>query len=993
MGTKACPVPLFRTGQTVRSFLIVRIEQIHEIRATAYEIKHHPTGAKIIHLHCEDKENLFSIGFRTPPSDSTGAAHILEHSVLAGSEKYPVKDAFNELAKGTLQTFINAFTYPDKTIYPVASQVKKDFYNLVRVYIDLVLHPRILRETFFQEGHHLEFKDPNDPNSELTVSGIVFNEMKGVYSDPDSLMWKTIQENLYSDTVYAFDSGGNPEVIPYLTHDKLKEFHHHYYSPSNAYIFLYGDITTDEHLVFLEEALSGFSELRVDSHIEKQTPWTKPAGIKGTFPIEAGEKREQKTAVNLSWILADHLDHDAVLILKIISKALIGNAASPLRKALIDSGLGEDLSPVTGLESDLRQISFTVGLRGTDPEKASEIESLILGTLKQIADNGFEREIIEAALHQTEFGGREIVRRTYPYSIRLMTQIYQTWLYDGDPFAGLRFTTLLKRIRSQWKNEPDLFERMLSNRFIENHHRLLSVMEPSENHNEEREKTFQSIMKQCRESLSAEDIDEITRETILLKKLQEESDSPEAAATLPKLQLEELPREGEEIPTDSLIIDGMPVLAHDLFTNGITYLDLAFDVCDVPEELQAMLPMLGRLTTSMGAAGLSYIQMAKRIGLKTGALDYTLLSGLTVDGMSNWQKLVFSIRLLDHDIEASLDILMDILCAGDLDNDDRISDLILEKRNRLISAIVPSGHIFARRTAAGTLSIPACRDEQWYGRSQLQLLDRYAQSFIDKKEDLREKVFSLRERIFRRGRLTINVTAEGEQIARVYEKVKTRFERISSDGNQGMPSIPRLDPIRRGISIATQVNYVAKAVAVPTYSDPLSAALMILSRELSGGFLYNRIRVQGGAYGGLSVYDPMAGHFSFLSYRDPHLVETLKVYDEAIDLVTKKEIPKEDFEKAVIGTIALLDKPMDPAMKGFTAMIRNFAGLTEEVRRRFRERVLDASPESLREAAANYLSQAENRSAVAVYASAENLETANKILDKPLRIEPLTLPT
>jgi Zn-dependent M16 (insulinase) family peptidase len=358
-----CPAITLLPQEKRHGFMIRRVEQITEIRVTAYEMEHERTGAKVLHLHCDDRENLYAIAFRTPPTDSTGLPHILEHCVLAGSERYPLKDAFNELLKGTLQTFINAFTYPDKTIYPVASQVRADYFNLARVYTDLVLSPRLLKQTFAQEGHHFELADPENPGSDLIVSGIVYNEMKGAYSSPESLMYKALQENLYPDTPYACDSGGNPEAIPSLTYGQFKAFHRAYYSPSNACWFLYGDISTEDHLIFLKEILAGFDRVRVDSAIPSQPRWAGPSAICGYYPVGKGESLQKKTTVNMGWMMSENTDHDTALLLQITAGALVGSAAGPLRKALIDSGLGEDLSPVTGLERDLKQIAFAVGSR------------------------------------------------------------------------------------------------------------------------------------------------------------------------------------------------------------------------------------------------------------------------------------------------------------------------------------------------------------------------------------------------------------------------------------------------------------------------------------------------------------------------------------------------------------------------------------------------------------------------------------------------------
>jgi Zn-dependent M16 (insulinase) family peptidase len=409
------PEPTLNSGDKFSGFKVLRVETIPALRITAYEIEHENTGAKILHLHSFDRENLYAICFRTPPADSTGLPHILEHSVLAGSKKYPLKDVFKELFSSSMQTFINAFTYPDKTIYPVASQIKTDFYNLARVYTDLVFNPRMLKETFLQEGHHLEFSSPGDLSSDLTISGIVYNEMKGAYSSPDALMYKTIQENIYPDSIYSFDSGGDPEMIPTLTYEQFQNFHQRYYSPSNARFFFYGDIPISEHLSFISEMLAGFDKTAVNSEIANQRLFSQPRYVKHTYPVGKDESLEMKTMVNLAWMLAENKDYETALLLEIVSALLLSSAASPLRKALIDSGIGEDLTPVSGMESDLKQIMFCVGLRNVQSNDAEKIERLILDTLAKIVAESYEKDLIEGILHQIEFHGREIVRGSYPY--------------------------------------------------------------------------------------------------------------------------------------------------------------------------------------------------------------------------------------------------------------------------------------------------------------------------------------------------------------------------------------------------------------------------------------------------------------------------------------------------------------------------------------------------------------------------------------------------
>ncbi len=982
-----CPPPALRAGEMLHGFKVLRVETLPGVRITAYEIEHEKTGAKVLHLHGADRENLYAIGFRTPPTDSTGLPHILEHSVLAGSEKYPLKDVFKELMRSTLQTFINAFTYPDKTVYPVASQIKEDFFNLARVYTDLVLHPRLLKETFLQEGHHLEFTVPDDLTSDLNISGIVYNEMKGAYSSPDSLMYKAIQENLYPESVYAFDSGGDPDIIPTLTYEEFCKFHRSYYSPSNARFFIYGDIPTSDHLEFLEEMLAGFERVEVNSTIKSQERLTGPRIIRSTYPVEKNESLTRKSSVNLAWMLSENTDYENSLILEIISGLLVGNPASPLRKALIDSGLGEDLTPVSGIEGDLKQLLFAVGLRNVDSADAPQIEKLILDTLENIISTGYDNDLIEGILHQIEFHGKEIVRGSYPYGIALMGNVFQSWLYEGDPLIGLDFPAIIEKIRQLWAADPQLFQKMTKKWLLDNQHRILAIMEPDPDFSEKKEKAYRKKMDKLKASFTEAQLTAINEQAKELKKFQAEPDSPEAAAAIPKLNIFDIPRTVEIIPSQNKAVGEVPTLEHDIFTNGIVYFDLVFDISHIPEDLQQYLPFLGKILSGMGAAGYSYDEMAKRIALKMGGLGYDLTSGLSADAGSCWQKMIFSGAALYRNLPDALNIVSDIICAGDLENEERMYDLITERKNNLQSAIVPSGHIFARRAAGAALSLPAYRDEQWHGRTQLRFIQQKARNFSSTKQELAEKLAQLKAMIFSRDNLAINITSETAGLKLVADNIGGLLNKLPAAANKQKQPLPLLPSVRAGIAVPTQVSYVARVLKAPAYVDPAAAMLMVAARELSNSYLYKHIRVQGGAYGGMSSYEPSLGLFSFLSYRDPHLAQTFKVFQDAEAFFANNEISAEDMEKAVISTIGMLDRPMDPASRGHAALMRSIAGITDKMRQEFRDEILSATPQKLKETLSEYFPRASQSAATAVYSAAEKINEANKALEAELVLE------
>jgi presequence protease len=983
-----CPKTMLSPGETKLGFLVKRIEQIPEIRVTAYELEHVVTGAKVLHLHCDDRENLYAIAFRTPPQDSSGLPHILEHAVLAGSKNYPVKDAFNELLRGTLQTFINAFTYPDKTIYPVASQVKVDFFNLARVYTDLVFWPRLLRETFLQEGHHLEWTADNDGQENLTISGIVYNEMKGAYSSPDNLMYKAIQENLFPGTIYRFDSGGNPADIPDLTYEQFKEFHQAYYSPSNARIFIYGNIPTEEHLLFLQEMLKDFSRIAIDSSIPTQERWLSPRAVQDIFPIGREDDPQGKASINMAWMLTENTDEETVILLQVISGALVDSAAGALRKALIDSGLGQDLSPVTGFERDYKQVVFAVGLRGTDAHKRDAIASLLLATLARVVREGVDKELIEGTLHQIEFHGREIIRQSYPYGIVLMNRVFHTWIYDGDPLHSLNFPRIIAMIRRKWLENPSLFEELIQKWLLDNPHRLLSVMEPSRTCMETWDDDFRKKMAALKESMTISEEERIRQEVRELKAFQTKPDPTTAVATLPRLKISDINRETENIPGELISLDGIKAMIHDLFTNGISYLDLAFDVAAIPEDLQPYLPFLGKLITQMGAAGMGYEAMSKRIALKTGGIRRSLNAGLIMNQDSSWQEMIFRLKTLDRNIPDGIGILSDLLCAGDLTDQRRMQDLLMEKKNRVHASIVPGGHLFARRLAASSLSLSAWRDEQWHGKTQLGYLKQMADELGHNREIFLEKIGRLKTEVFRKDRLTINLTASARGLTAMIDNLAPLVAGLPSGSNPERAELPRLATLDRGVVIPAQVSYVARALPAPSYGHSDTAALMVASRYLSNGYLYKQIRIQGGAYGGMSSYDPLVGVFAFLSYRDPHILRTLKVYDDAIAALSPQNISQEDLDKAIIGTIGVMDRPMDPSNKGYTAMIRHLSGLTDAYRQILRDEILSMTIKKLGERAASYLEKSRAASSVAVFSSEEQLQSVNATgEDKKLLME------
>jgi len=536
-----------------------------------------------------------------------------------------------------------------------------------------------------------------------------------------------------------------------------------------------------------------------------------------------------------------------------------------------------------------------------------------------------------------------------------------------------------------------LFQDVLKAWFLENPHRLLSVMEPSRTYQKEREDAFRQRMSDLKSSLAPEELEDIRKQASALAKYQSEPDAPEVAACLPRLKVADISRDIDRIPTEAGSIDGVPVLTHDVFTNGIAYLDLVFDISDVPETLQPYLPLLGKLNTNMGAAGFSYEDMAKRIALKTGGLGFNLSCGIMADGEGIWQKMIFSVRTLYRNIEDAAGIMADILTQSDFSDENRMRDLLVEKKNRLHAAVIPSGHLFAKMVAGAAISTPAYRDEQWHGRTQLRLMSRIADSFDGEKDDVVRKISSLYRMIVRKNRMIVNMTADAKGIAALSAALKGLLGGLPQ-GNGGAVTYPSLPSVHAGISVPAEVSYVAEVMRAPAYNDPRAPYLLVLAKHLSSNFLYKRVRVQGGAYGGMSLYDPLNGLFAFLSYRDPHIVETLRIYDEARTWLDHEVIRDEEIEKAVIGTIGALDRPMDPQSRGHVALIRHLAGLTDVFRLDLRGRILEATPRDIRETSAQFFAPGAStrQSARAVISSQEKLLKANNELADKLNLESLT---
>lgn len=952
-------------------FKVERMEDIPELRSQAVVLVHEKTGARVLHLFNEDPNNLFSIAFRTPVYDNTGVPHILEHSVLCGSRKFPAKDPFQELLKGSLQTFLNAMTYPDKTVYPVSSQVEKDFFNLVDVYCDATLHPLLTENVFFQEGWHFDVEEPDGP---INIKGIVYNEMKGVFSDFSSHVSRKTMSGLLPDTTYFFESGGEPEHITGLTFAAFKDFHAKYYHPSNSFIFLYGNIPTEKTLQFLEEKyFFEFEALSIHSEVKPQKLWENPSRMEIQAPAPKGDDGTATVAV--SWVLGNSADPVHNLLGRIFSRYLIGTESSPLKRALIDSGLGEDVDDITGFEQDLIQGIFSVGLRKTRPEYADKVKALIFETLEKEVKGGLDEELLEGSIRRTEFKLREITGGArHPYNLRLAERCYRSWLYGGDPLAHLKFEGPLAFIKSEKKKGHAYFINKMKEFFLENPHHLLSIIKASSEMGKRLESLTQRQVQELSKDFSAGEKRKCYELSKELLAEQKRTSSPETKATLPKLSKTDLPPRDLDVPTTEMVLSTVPVFAHPLFTSGVVYLDMGFDCEGVPYDLLPLLPLYSELIARCGAAGLSYEEMSKRVGLSTGGLSSSVFCQAKAGDPSQFLfKCFIGGKVLPERFQDLLEIFSDLILAPDLSNSKQIKDLLFEMRNDLNSSVISAGHAFAMDHAAARLCRSKHVDETLNGVMQLRFLD----SLIRKNnmEELVEKMKAVHSMMANKNSCVASITADNpEAFMKPLESFLGRLPQ------KGVPtatqiSIPDSKGPFRGIEISSSVNFVAKAWKLDTVSPEAMAHYVLLSKNLSTGYLWDKIRVEGGAYGGMAMAKSAHPVFICASYRDPNLSRTLENFEKGLEEAASG-LDFERVDQSIIGTIGMIDKPDTPQSRGFGETVALLCGRTMEFRQALRESVLRATPDDLRKAAQNLLEGPDT--AVTVLGSPTAFDAAEK---------------
>jgi Zn-dependent M16 (insulinase) family peptidase len=956
----------------IHGFNLHKKQDIKELKTHARLYLHAKTGAQLLSLSNDDENKVFGITFRTPPSDSTGVAHILEHSVLCGSRKYPLKEPFVELLKGSLQTFLNAFTYPDKTCYPVASQNHQDFYNLIDVYLDAVFYPRLTPHIFQQEGWHFELQELDQI---LTYKGVVFNEMKGAYSSPDNVLAEQSFQSLFPDTAYGFDSGGNPKHIPDLTFEQFVTFHQKHYHPSNARIYFYGDDDPEDRLRRLNDYLMDFESMEIDSKIRLQTLFKKPRRIVHPFMVGKEEDGKGKGMVTLNWLLTETPDPETNFSLRILEYILLGMPASPLRKALIDSGLGDDIAG-EGLGTELCQLYFSTGLKGIEISTVEQIEALIMETLKNLVHRGIDPLTVEAAVNTIEFHLRENNSGRFPRGLSLLLRALTTWLYDRDPFALLAFEAPLERIKSMLRSKDTLFEEMIHRFFVKNPHRTTLILEPDPDLRRVEETVERDRLAKARSSRSADQLRDLVENTLELKRLQETPDPPEALASIPVLKLEDMDKKNKTIPITRMDREETPILFHDIFTSGIAYLDLGFNIHTLPDRYLSYVPLFGRALLEMGTETEDFVTLTQRISRKTGGIAPHPFTSTVRSGQQSAAWLFLRGKVMLSQTEALMKILRDVILSVRLDNQERFRQMVMEEKARVEQKLLPAGHQVVNLRLRAHFGEAHWAAEQMGGVSYLLFLRQLVEAIENKWSEVLATLREIHRILLNRNAMILNVTLD--------EKEWANFERQINQFLSEMPKGPVVEtkwalqppPLFEGLTIPSQVNYVGKGADLFKLGYQFDGSALVITRYLRNVWLWDRVRVQGGAYGAFSLFDRLSGVLTFVSYRDPNLLKTLEVFDLTADFLRDSDLSNEELTKSIIGAIGDLDAHMLPDARGYTSLLRHLVGDTEDARQQMRDQIFSTDRADFK-AFASIMEVVKKNGLVKVLGSPSAVEAAN----------------
>ncbi len=962
---------------THAAFELIRRQPLDTLKLTLEEYRHKVTGAQHIHLAADNNENVFLVALRTVPHDSTGVAHILEHTALCGSQKYPVRDPFFMMVRRSLNTFMNAFTSSDWTAYPFASQNRKDYYNLLDVYLDAVFFSRLDELDFAQEGHRVEFVEPENPNSELVYKGVVFNEMKGAMSSVGSQLWHTLCKYLYPSTTYHYNSGGEPEHIPDLSYQELKDFYRTHYHPSNAIFMTYGDIPAAElQAKFEAQALGKFQKLDEEIRVPDEKRYHAPVNVEEAYPAEANEDLDHKTHVVLAWLLGKTTNLEEALEAQLLSNILLDNSASPLSQALETSDLGLAPSPLCGLDDSSREMAFVCGLEGCALEDVTKVEALILDTLQKLADDGVPHELLEASLHQLELSQREVGGDGYPYGLQIILHALTAATHRGDPVAQLDLDNALRKLREKIQ-QPDFIQQAVRTWLLDNPHRVRLTLRPD---------TQMASRAQAAEAARLADIkaklseDEKLAIVARAKALQARQLQVDDESILPKVGIEDIPPQLHYTGGSHETLNGYPLRRYAAGTNGLVYQQIT---CKLPALTQAqleLLPYYGICLTELGVGDKDYLDTQRWQAEVVGSIHaFSSIRGAGDNVQAIDAYLTLSSKALTRNSRAMNELMKATLDSVRFDELDRIHELISQNRARREQSVTGSGHSLAMTAACAGMS-PAAKIAHELGGlagiAQVKALD----TRLEDKDELAKFAAQLAQihQLVLAAPVQFVIVGEDEQLDSYRDQLASFWPAAAANsGFKAFSLEPVSAQVRQAWLTNTQVNFCAKAYPSVPMDHPDAAALTVLGGFLRNGFLHRAVREQGGAYGGGASQDNNSAAFRFYSYRDPRLTETLSDFDAALQWLAETDHQPQALEEAILGVIGSIDKPGSPAGEAKSTYQAELFGRTREKRELFRNRVVAVTLADLKRVAATYLIP--EKASIALVTHAGNREAAQAL--------------
>lgn len=933
------------TIHDLAEYEILDEHRVEDVQSDGFILRHKKSGARIAILSNNDDNKVFYIGFRTPPEDETGVPHIIEHTTLCGSKKFPVKDPFIELAKGSLNTFLNAMTYPDKTVYPVASCNDQDFKNLMDVYLDAVFNPNITKyeEIFKQEGWHYELTGKDD---ELKINGVVYNEMKGAYSSPDEVLSSQIYRSLFPDNTYSKDSGGNPEYIPKLTYEAYLDFYHKYYHPSNSYIYLYGDMDVVERLEWLDkEYLSLYDYKKVNSEINKQPAFDEIKNVEAQYSITMDDTQENKTYLSYNRVVGDTLDEMLYQAFDVLDYALVSSPGAPVKQALIDAGIGDDV--YGSYDAGILQPVFSFVAKNANASQADEFESIIENTLKEVVKTGINKEALLAGINSSEFKFREADFGQFPKGLLFGLNCLDSWLFDDmKPFIHLECLGTFAKLRKAV--DTDYFEKLIQEYLLDNTHGSSVTVKPKRGLGNEREEALAKELSDYKASLSDEEIKKLIEDTEHLKKYQEEPSSDEDLRKLPMLTREDMKKNAMPFSNIEDELLDVKVVRHDIESNGIDYISFLFDAGDFAHS---ELGYLGFFTNALGLVSTekySYTDLANATNIYTGGISTGTASHPDIKDRNNFVfKFEVKLKVLEKNLDKALELMEQMLLSSDFTDTKRLGELVAQIKARLQANLSSSGHLVAAMRSMSSFSRYALYQDELKGVAFYRSICRIEKELLESPKSVSDKLAAIAKKLFARNRMLISFTGNNEAYGNAkpsLEKVIAGFNKMSAVGNQAEV---HFNTAKEAFIDASQIQYVAKTGDFICEGYEYTGALRLLRIILSYDYLWINVRVKGGAYGCMNTF-LRSGESYFVSYRDPNLSDTLDVYDRIPEYIKSFSPDERDMTKYIIGTFSALDTPMNPEAKGSRSLSAYLEGITYEQIQKERNEILNAQPEDIR---------------------------------------------